>query len=361
MERIKWWNIELGAEEQEAVSNAIANRNIGQGEITEKFEKAIANFLNVPYAVAVPNGTQALSLAYMALGLKEGDEVIISNRTFVATAHAAMILGAKVRVVDVKENQTIDENLIEDKITNKTKLVVPVHMNGVASNMDKILEIAKKYNLQVIEDACQAFGSKDSKGRYLGTIGRFGCFSLGVAKLLTTGQGGIVTAHNQEDYNLLRRIRNQGVFDVRQERNYGIRAYNFKFNDIQAAIGLVQLKKINQKITHSRELYCSYRDMLQDKINFLNVDIENGEVPIRFIVMTKNNKDLKKYLEAMGIESSFESPSLNCCSHLGIIGKYPKSDIFDQQMLILPSGPNQNLNNIERVGNVLHQWLEEKK
>ena len=358
MEPIKWWNIELGVEEQEAVLNAIANRKIAQGDITEEFEEKVARFLKVPYAVAEPNGTQALSLAYMALGIGINDEVIISNRTFVATAHAAMILGAKIRVIDVKENQTINEELIEKEITKNTKLIVPVHMNGVASNMDRILEIAKKHNLEVIEDACQAFGSRDSKGRYLGSIGRFGCFSLGLAKILTTGQGGIVTAHSQEDYNLLRKIRNQGVFDVRRERSYGIMAYNFKFNDMLAAIGLVQLQKIHQKIKHSQELYRSYCNMLQDKVRFLKVNIENGEVPIRFIVMVENNKDLKEYLYARGIESSFESPSLNRCSHLGIVGQYPKSDVFDRQMLILPSGPDQKLKNTKRVSSILMQWLD---
>lgn len=355
MGKIKWWNIELGEEEQEAIRKALATRHIAQGEITEEFESRVADFLNVPYAVAVPNGTQALSLAYMASGLKGGDEVIISNRTFIATAHAAMILGAKVRVVDVKENQTIDEDLIEDKITNKTKLVVPVHMNGVASNMDRILEIAKKYNLQVIEDSCQAFGSRDVKGRHLGTIGRFGCFSLGLAKILTTGQGGLVVAHNKEDYDLLRRIRNQGVFDVRLENIYNIQAYNFKFNDIQASIGIVQLSKMKQKIERVKTIYKRYQELLSNNLQILEVNA--NEVPMRSIIIADQVKDIKDFLEKMGIGSAYEIPSLNHCSHLKIQMIFPKSDIFHNRMLILPSGPDLKIEYVDEVCLNIKRWF----
>ncbi len=356
MARINWWNIKLDVEEQEAVCRAIATKHIAQGEITEQFEEAVSRYLGVPYAVAVPNGTQALSLAYMALGIKFGDEVIISNRTFVATAHAAMILGARVRVVDVKENQTMDEELIEGEITKATKLIVPVHLNGVASNMDRILEIAKKYHLEVVEDACQALGSRDFKGRYLGSMGRFGCFSLGLAKMLTTGQGGIVIAHNQEDYDLLRKIRNQGVFDVRKENTYNMQAYNFKFNDMQASIGLEQLKKMKQKIQRVREIYKVYQESLSKYLRILEVNEE--EVPMRSIVVDKRVKSLKKFLEERGIGSAYDIPSLNYCRHLEIQGDFPKSDIFHNQMLILPSGPDLEIKDVKEVCVNIKQWLE---
>lgn len=357
---INWWNIELGEEEQEAIARAMATRHIAQGEITEEFEEKVARYLKVPYAVAVPNGTQALSLAYMASGLGVGDEIITSNRTFVATAHAALLLGAKIRVVDVKDNQTLDEKLLENIITKQTKLIVPVHMNGIASNMDSIMKIAKMHNLQIVEDACQAFGSKDKSGKFLGTFGRFGCFSLGLAKLLTTGQGGVVVAHTREDCELLKRIRNQGVFDVRKERDYCLKAYNFKFNDMQAAIGIEQLKKMEVKIANSIALYEAYRKELCERVEFLESDIANGEIPMRCIIMVKNNSALKEYLQAKGIGTSYESPSLNHCAHLGICGEYPKSERFHNEMLILPSGPNQDLKNVAIVCNIITQWWQNK-
>lgn len=358
--RINWWNIELGEEEQEAIARAIATKHIAQGEITEEFEERLARYLNVPYAVAVPNGTQALSLAYMASGLGVGDEIITSNRTFVATAHAALLLGAKIRVVDVKDNQTLDEKLLENAITKQTKLIVPVHMNGIASNMDSIAEIAKTHNLQIVEDACQAFGSRDKSGKFLGTFGRFGCFSLGLAKILTTGQGGVVVAHTREDCELLKRIRNQGVFDVRKERDYCLKAYNFKFNDMQAAIGIEQLKKIDVKIANSIALYEAYRKELGGRVEFLESDIANGEIPMRCIIMVKNNRALKEYLQTKGIGTSYESPSLNHCVHLGIYGEYPKSERFHNEMLILPSGPNQKMENVTIVCNAISQWLQDR-
>lgn len=355
---IDWWNIELGKEEQEAVVNAIQNRNIAQGSITEEFEEKVAKFLNVPYAVAVPNGTQALSLAYMGLGIDVGDEVIMPNRTFVATAHAVLILGAKVKAIDVKDNQTINEALIEEAITPKTKAIVPVHTNGVASNMDFILEIAKKHNLEVIEDAAQAFGSKDIRGRNLGTFGRFGCFSLGLAKILTTGQGGIVVMHDKKDYDKLRRIRNQGVFDVRKERDYSLKAYNFKFNDMQASIGLAQLAKIQEKMQSCINLYKRYSEKLKNA-KILHSNIENGEVPMRVIIFVKNNVALKEYLLSQGIKTSLESPSLNCCPHLNVQGEFPKSDYFNTQSLVLPSGPNLALEKVDKVCDVVNKWLEQ--
>lgn len=356
--RINWWNIELGEEEQEAIQKAIMTKHIAQGEITEEFEERLARYLNVPYAVAVPNGTQALSLAYMALGIGVGDEIITSNRTFVATAHAALLLGGKVKAVDVKDNQTIDENLIESMITKQTKAIVPVHMNGVACNMEEIFRIAKKYNLEVVEDACQAFGSKDKSGKFLGTFGRFGCFSLGLAKLLTTGQGGVVVAHTREDCELLKRIRNQGVFDVRKERDYCLKAYNFKFNDMQAAIGIEQLKKMDAKIKHVTALYNVYKEALDNRVKFLESDIANGEIPMRCIIMVKNNSALKEYLQTKGIGTSYESPSLNHCVHLGICGEYPKSERFHNEMLILPSGPNQDLKNVAIVHRAILEYGE---
>ena len=355
---IDWWNINLGKEEQEAVANAISNRKIAQGSITEEFEEKVARFLNVPYALAVPNGTQALTLAYMALEIGSGDEIIMPNRTFVATAHAGVMLGATINAIDVKDNQTIDEELLESMITSKTKAIVPVHMNGVASHMYKILEIAKKYNIEVIEDACQAFGSKDSKGKNLGSFGRFGCFSLGMAKILTTGQGGIIVMKDKNDYDKLRRIRNQGVFDVRSENSYEIKAYNFKFNDMQASVGLVQLSKIHEKMQASINNYKRYKEQLNG-VKILKSNVENGEVPMRVLILVKNNLSLKEYLLSKGIKTSLESPSLNHCPHLNIKGEFPKSEIFNNELLILPSGPNLELEKIDIVCNEVNKWVEE--
>ena len=355
---IDWWNISLGKEEQEAVANAIKSRKIAQGSITEEFEEKVAKFLNVPYALAVPNGTQALTLAYMGLGIELGDEIIMPNRTFVATAHAGVILGARIKAIDVKDNQTINEELLEIAITCKTKVIVPVHLNGVASNMDRILEIAKKHNIEIVEDACQAFGSKDSKGRNLGSFGRFGCFSLGLAKILTTGQGGIVVMKDKNDYDRLRRIRNQGVFDVRSENSYEIKAYNFKFNDMQASVGLVQLSKIEEKMKASINNYKRYEEKLKG-VKILKSNIENGEVPMRVLIFAKDNLALREYLLSKGIKTSLESPSLNHCPHLNIKEEFPVSEVFNNELLILPSGPNLELEKIDIVCNEVNKWVEE--
>ncbi|EFU4396775.1 DegT/DnrJ/EryC1/StrS family aminotransferase [Campylobacter fetus] len=355
MKMINWWSNNFDEKEIKAVSDAILSKCISQGDITDKFEKELAKFLQVPYCICVPNGTQAITLSFMACGIEYGDEIITSNRTFIGTAHAGLILGAKIVAVDVKDDMSIDYNLIENKITNKTKLIVPVHLNGIANDMEAISKIADDNKITIVEDACQAFGSKYN-GKFLGTFGRFGCFSLGIAKVLSTGQGGVVTANNEEDYKLLQKIRNQGVFDVRKEQNYGIKAFNFKFNDMQAAIGLAQLSKINEKIETCKDIYQTYKEKLDGKINYVQCNLEST-MPMRFLVLHQRNQELKEWLMNQGIGSSLDAPSLNLCPHLNISGKYPISNKFHKELLILPSGPSQKISDINKVANKVLEWL----
>lgn len=353
---ISWWKNDFGNEEIAAVSDAINKKKLSQGEITDEFEKKIAKFLDAPYCVCVPNGTSALTLAYMACGLKAGDEIIVSDRVFVATANAATILGARVISVDVKDDMSIDENLLENKISKYTKIIVPAHLNGIASNIKAINKIANLASLDIVEDACQAFGSK-LNNQYLGSFGRFGCYSFSVSKILSTAQGGALCAKNKDDYELLKRIRNQGVFDVRKERNYDIKAFNFKFNDMQAAIGLVQLNKINEKISKCKEIYKIYESILGGKIDYVKLNLDN-EIPLRFLILHEKNKELKEYLNKNGVETSFENISLHLCRHLNISGNYQKSKKFNDELLILPSGPSQEISDIEFAAKKVLKWLK---
>lgn len=158
-------------------------------------------------------------MTHMAIGLTPGDEIIVPDRTFIATINAAMMLGARIRLVDVRSDRPLlDPADIEAQLSERTKTIVPVHLNGRAADMEAIQAIADKHGLAVIEDAAQALMSK-RRDRHLGTFARFGCFSLGMAKFLTTGQGGFVTCHTREDYHLLQKLKNQGVFDVTRNRN----------------------------------------------------------------------------------------------------------------------------------------------
>ena len=176
-DKIPWWRIGFNAEEVEAVSEAINNKKISMGTVTEQLESELASILNVRYAVCTTSGTMALFMAYIAAGLKNGDPIMIPTRTWVATANPALHLGAKLHLIDSRsDSPVIDIDDIKKNLGCAPKVIVPVHLNGVPADVTSINELANKIGAIVIEDAAQGFMSKD-KGVFLGTQARFGCFS----------------------------------------------------------------------------------------------------------------------------------------------------------------------------------------
>ena len=219
-------------------------------------------------------------------------------RDRIATAHAVHLLGGKVVLVDVEEGRPIiDCSLIEEKISSKTKVILPVHMNGRAANMNEIMKIAKKHSLTVIEDT-QSIASKNSKG-FLGTQSDIGCYSLAVAKTISTGQGGFVVTRNEMLANKIRAIRNHGVDDVNNVKFWPMPGFNFKFTDVLASIGIEQLKRLPERIKRFCDLYEIYKDKLvSPDFRPIPVDLNAGEVPIyiEYLVKGRNKKidDLRK-------------------------------------------------------------------
>ena len=174
------------------------------GEYPRRFEQAFASYIGVKHAVSLPSCTSGLHLALAALGIGPGDEVIVPNRTWIATAHAPFLLGATVKLVDVEvDRPIINAKLIEQAITEKTRAIIPVHLCGRSADMRSINDIAQRHNLTVIEDTAQALGSRNADG-FLGTFSDIGCFSLGVSKLISTGQGGVVVTRDQNTYEKLK-------------------------------------------------------------------------------------------------------------------------------------------------------------
>jgi perosamine synthetase len=359
---ISWWRTRFGEEEVKRVSDSIFSENISQGTVTGEFEKRIAESLDVPYVVATTSGTTALLMALMALGVQRDDEVIVPNRTWIATAHAALMLGAKVVLVDVLPDIPImDVSQLPQKITSKTKAIIPVQLGGRSVNMEEVWNVAKEHGLSVIEDAAQALFSKNSKG-YLGTFSDAGCFSLSVAKLISTGQGGFVVSRNKETYERLRRIRTHGVDSVINVA-YTQMGFNFRFTDIQASIGIEQLKRVPNRITHVKAVYEKYKTGISS-IPFLKlipVDSIQGEIPVYVEVLCKRRKELISFLSSYGIQTRPFYPNLNEASYLESTGDFPNSNIFGKEGLFLPCGPNQSLRNIERVIEILNIFGKEGK
>jgi dTDP-4-amino-4,6-dideoxygalactose transaminase len=213
------------------------------GRYVDLLEKKFCKYQKVKYALGVGSGTDAIFLSLKALGIKDGDEVITPTYSFYATAGAIVTAGAKPVFVDIKDDLNIDENEIEKKITKKTKAIVPVHWSGRICNMEKIMNIAHRFKLHVVEDACHAILAHNDKKKYAGNFGITGCFSLHPLKNLNVwGDGGIITTNNKKIYEKLKLMRNHGLINRNNCKIYG---YNSRLDTIQAAVALEMIKKIN--------------------------------------------------------------------------------------------------------------------
>jgi len=211
------------------------------GKNVQEFERNVCSFIKSKYAVAVNSGTAALQAALYALDVKHGDEVLLPSFTFVATANAVVSVGAKPVFVDIlKQNYTMDPVDMRRKVTKRTKAIIPVHLYGNVAYMDEISETADKYGLDVIEDAAQSMGST-YKGRQTGTFSKMGCFSLYAAKVMTSGEGGVIVTSDKKIWEKLLMIRNHGMVHGYDTRILGL---NFRLPEINAAIAKVQMKKL---------------------------------------------------------------------------------------------------------------------
>ncbi|UKS24985.1 DegT/DnrJ/EryC1/StrS family aminotransferase [Paenibacillus sp. HWE-109] len=214
------------------------------GKYVTEFENKFADFCNVEHALSCANGTVALHLPLLAYGIKEGDEIIVPTLTYIATANAVKYCGATPVLVDCESNTwNMDPNRIEEKITDKTKGIIVVHLYGHPVDMDSIMEIAKKYSLFVIEDAAEAHGA-EYKGNKVGSIGDVGTFSFFGNKIISTGEGGMITTNNSELAAKMKLLRGQGM-DPQRRYWFNVVGYNYRMTNVQAAIGLGQLENID--------------------------------------------------------------------------------------------------------------------
>lgn len=355
---IPWYYISFGEDEYLSLKNTFDNKSFSMGNTTEVFEKELSKFIKTPYVVATSSGTSALTIALMTLGIGYGDEVIIPNRTWIATAHAVLMTGAKVVLVDVEQNiPLINIDEISNKITSRTKAIIPVHLGGRLVDMDKINEIAKEYNLFVVEDSAQSLGSL-YKGEHSGLQSDIGCFSLSMGKLIATGQGGFCVTKNKKFYEKMKLIRSQGVLDIINPE-FSIQGFNFRITDLQSSLGLPQLTKIKNRIYRLKEIYKLYRSALEniDFIDLVPVNIKNAEVPLYVEILCDKRDDLIKYLAEKGIQTRPFYPNLDSAEYLCIDNlKFINSEKFAKNGLFLPGGPDQSITDVKKVVSALNEF-----
>ena len=321
------------------------------GKVTDEFEQQMAEALDVPYVVATTNGSIAILMALMSLGIKAGDEVIIPNRTWIATAHAPMMLGAKLVMIDVLPDRPVmDTSLIREKINSRTRAIIPVSLCGCAVNMEEVWHVANDHGIFVVEDAAQGLFSK-YKDEYMGTRSDVGCFSLAISKLVSTGQGGFTATRNKKLYEQMRLIRVHGVESVNDATPFMRMGFNFRYTDLHASLGLVQLGKVEERIKNLKKIYTIYREALQklEWIKLIPVDVEDGEVPLYVEIMVEEREKIMEYLASKNIQTRAIYPDLDSAKHLNCENDYPNARVFGKQGLVLPCGPDQPIENIERV------------
>jgi perosamine synthetase len=359
---IPWWHPSLGEQEKVMLGKVIDRQFPNHSIYTVEFEKKVAALAGVPYAVAVTSGTAALFLSLKAAGVGQGHEVIIPDITFIATAHAVSLAGATPVFADVHPHTlSLDPSCVERAITSRTKAVIPVHISGRSAHMKELLHMCDAYHIPLIEDAAEALGSCGE--RPLGSLGFAGCFSFTATKLVTTGQGGVIVTRDEETYYQLRALRDHG----RPNRGTGAAdihdtiGYNFKFTDLQAAVGIAQLDTLQERLNKQKNLYLQYKKRLGNipGVRLLPFDIDKGERPLWVDALAENRDSLLDFLFSKNIETrKFWYPIHRQKPYLQDDKNYPVTCEMTQKAFWLPSAISLTEDDINYVCDMIEEFYK---
>ena len=376
---IKLSKSNIGFKEKQAVSKVLDKAYLGMGEEVYKFEKELSLFFK-RQTVCVINGTAALQLALEAIGIKEGDEVIVPSLTYVSSFQAISATGAKPIPCDINlDTMTVDIRSAAKSLSNKTKAIMPVHYAGGVGNLNEVYKFAKKNKLRVVEDAAHAFGSV-YRNKKIGSQGDIVCFSFDGIKNITSGEGGCITSNSSKTLNYIRDARLLGVKKDSQKRYKNKRSLNFDvsiqgwryhMSNLNAAIGLIQLKRFKTLANKRQKLAKKYDSILKN-YNFIKIIKQNyNEIvphiyPIRILNLTDREK-LINLLKNMGIEVGYHYQPNHRLSFYKNNKKTSliNTNLIFNELLTLPLHPDINIKEINYITNkllaVIPKFINDKK
>ena len=335
------------------------------GKPLEKFEKSFAKLIGTKYAVGVNSGTDAIKLSLKVIGIKPGDEIITTANTFVATVGAICELGAKPIFVDCDDSFCMNVDLVEKKISKKTKAIVPVHFTGYMTDMVKLNKIAKKYNIPIVEDACQSILASINKKK-AGTWSEFGAFSLHPLKNINVwSDGGIIVTSNKKYYQHLKFLRNHGLVD---RDNVKICGYNSRLDTFQAVVGNWLIPKAKQ-IANQRIKNANFYDNNFSKIKEITIPprLNNFKIVYHlYIVFAKNRDQLLKYCIKKGIEAKihyptpiYRQPAMKYLKHKK--GDFPITDKHSKSIISFPCDQHISTKEQKYIISVVNKFYKNKK
>ena len=333
-----------------------------KGEFNDRFEKTFANYLQINHATTVSNGTVALHIALLALGIGQNDEVIIPTLTYIASVNALAYVGAIPIFVDSEPNcWNMDVSQIEAKITKKTKAIMAVHIYGAPCNMDSLRIICDKHGLLLIEDVAEAFGSQ-YKGKFAGTFGDVATFSFFGNKTITTGEGGMVVSDNEETIQRVAFLKSQAVSKTLEYWHDEI-GFNYRMTNVAAAIGLGQLENAEATILKKREVAAFYRKVLEVPCTFQE-EIMNTRHTFWMVSILVESRDQRDGLRKFLRESKIETRPLFYPAHTMPVFKrnqsFPVAEDLSARGLNLPSFPSITIDQISYVCDKINHYLSRK-
>lgn len=351
---IPWQKPEFSDKEREYITQALISTWVSGGPFVERFEKEFALYIGKRFAVAVTNGTSALHLAYLSMGLRQKDEVIVPGFFFMSAANIALHMGAIPVFVEIDPKTWCLSALeLEKRITKRTKAIVAVHTYGNICDMDTILQVADNHGIPVIEDAAEAFASR-YREQQAGSMGIIGCFSFHGSKTITTGEGGMVVTDDKDLYEQMILYRNHGI--IRGSYWHKVAGHNFRLTNLQAALGCAQMEKLDWIIGERRRVFQQYKSLLS-KINGITLQHFDEQVdPVIWSVAVKLDPTIyspgrNKIIEELRNKNIEARPGFVAASFMDIYScpDLPICKEISRQVLCLPSFPSLDNEKIKYI------------